>query len=80
MAVAAPIPRVVFVTIKVPRDHVTSSNGVIRSGVGRYSNTVLVDWEAAGQDHPEYFSNEERFHLNCNPGAKAYASLIAGKV
>ena len=80
MAVAAPIPRVVLVTIKVPRDYVASSNQVIRSGVGRYGNAVLVDWEAAARDHPEYFSNDELFHLNCNPGAKVYAGLIAGKV
>ena len=80
MAVAASIPKVVFVTIKVPRDYVASSNQVIRSGVGRYGNAVLADWEAASRDHPEYFSNDELFHLNCNPGAKAYAALIAGKV
>ena len=80
MAVAAPIPKVVFVTIKVPRDYVASSNRVIRDGVGRYPNAVLADWEAASRDHPEYFSNDELFHLNCNPGAKVYAALIAGSV
>lgn len=80
MAVAAPIPKVVFVTINVPRSHEGPSNDVLRSGVGRYSNAVLADWKAAAAGHPEYFSNEELFHLNCNPGAKAYAGVIAGKV
>jgi len=79
MAVAVPIPKVVLVTLKLPRDYVASSNQVIRSGVGRYGNAVLADWEAASRDHPEYFSNDELFHLNCSPGAQVYASLIAGK-
>jgi hypothetical protein len=80
MGVAEPIPKVVFVTINVPRSHEGPSNDVLRSGVGRYSNAVLADWKKAAAGHPEYFSNEELFHLNCNPGAKAYASVIAGKV
>lgn len=80
MAAAAPIPKVVFVTIKVPRSHVETSNDALRNGVGRYGNAALVDWEAASKSHPEYFSNDEQYHINCSPGAEAYASLIAEKV
>jgi hypothetical protein len=48
--------------------------------VGRHSNAARADWKKAAAGRPEYFSNEELFHLNCNPGAKAYAGVIATEV
>ena len=80
MAAAASVPKVVIVTVNVPRSHEGPSNDVLRAGVSRYSNAVLADWKAAATGHPEYFSNEELFHLNCNPGAVAYAGVIAAQV
>jgi hypothetical protein len=80
MAAAASVPKVVIVTINVPRSHEGPSNDVLRAGVSRYSNAALADWKAAATGHPEYFSNEELFHLNCNPGAAAYSGVIAAQV
>lgn len=80
MAAAASVPKVVIVTINVPRSHEGPSNDVLRAGVSRYSNAALADWKAAATGHPEYFSNEELFHLNCSPGAAAYSGVIAAQV
>jgi hypothetical protein len=53
-----------------------SNNTVLTAGVQRYSNTVLVDWQAASVGHPEYFSGDDNLHLSLE-GAQAYAGLIA---
>jgi lysophospholipase L1-like esterase len=67
--------RVVFLNLKVPRRWEGPDNDVLRANVPRYSNAVLIDWNAVGNAHPEWFY-EDGFHLRPD-GARAYADLIA---
>jgi hypothetical protein len=80
MGVLVGVPKVLIVSLTVPpgvEDPVAASNNaVLTAGVQRYSNTVLVDWQAASADHPEYFSGDDNIHLSLQ-GAQAYADLIA---
>ena len=80
MGVLAGVPKVLIVSLTVPPgvdDPVAASNNaVLTDGVQRYSNTVLVDWQAASVGHPEYFSGDDNLHLSLE-GAQAYAELIA---
>jgi hypothetical protein len=80
MGVLARVPKVLIVSLTVPPgvdDPVAASNNTVLSdGVQRYSNTVLVDWQAASTGHPEYFSGDDNLHLSLE-GAQAYAELIA---
>ncbi len=79
MQVLDKVPKVLIVTLTVPpgvEDPIAMSNNtVLTDGVQRYPNTVLVDWQAASIDHPEYFSADNT-HLSLQ-GAEAYAHLIA---
>ena len=68
------IPRVVVVNDKMPRTWQDPNNKVIAKVVPDYDNAVLVDWNAASSDHPEYFASDG-IHLTPK-GAKAYATLI----
>lgn len=75
MGVLSGVPRVVFVTNKVPRDWEDPNNGVIAEGVSRYPNAVLVDWHSIGEARPEFFYEDE-IHLRPE-GAAYYAELLA---
>jgi lysophospholipase L1-like esterase len=70
--------RVVFVNVKVPRVWEAANNAVLADGVKRYPNTVLVDWNSAGNAHPEWFWGDG-IHLRPD-GAAAYAAMIAAAV
>ncbi len=78
MGVLADVPRVVVVNDKVPRAWESVNNAVISSGAKQYPNVVLLDWNAASANHPEYFW-KDGIHLR-PAGAQAYASLIAAAV
>jgi peptidoglycan/LPS O-acetylase OafA/YrhL/lysophospholipase L1-like esterase len=67
--------RVVFLNLKVPRRWEGPDNDVLRSNIPRFPNAVLIDWNAIGNAHPEWFY-EDGFHLRPD-GARAYADLIA---
>jgi hypothetical protein len=77
MEVLAGVPRVVFVSLTVPRDWEGSNNTVLAEGVARYPNAVLVDWHAASLDRPDFFW--DGIHLRPE-GAQYYAELIAAAV
>lgn len=68
------VPRVLMVNLLVPRLWQDVNNAAIVDGVQRYPNTVLVDWHAAGMDHPEFFWGDG-YHLRPE-GAQAYTQLI----
>ncbi len=74
MEVLADVPKVIFVNVKVPRSWERTNNIVIAAGVARYPNTLLVDWKAASNGHPELFA-KDGFHLTPK-GAVLYTSLI----
>ena len=68
------VPRVVVVNNKMPRTWQDPNNKVIAKVVPDYDNAVLVDWNSASQNHPEYFASDG-IHLT-GKGAKTYATLI----
>lgn len=68
------VPRVVVVNDNMPRSWRAPNNKVIAQVVPEFDNAVLVDWYAASQDHPEYFTSDG-IHLTPK-GARAYAELI----
>jgi hypothetical protein len=75
MHVLSGVDKVVFVNVKVPRSWEEPNNEVISEGVERYPNAVMVDWQAASANHPEYFYGDG-YHLR--PKAqKVYANLLA---
>src|SRR5262249_2559553 len=78
MQVLADVPRVVFVSVKVPRAWEGPNNAVIAEGVQRYANTVLVDWRATSVGRPDLFW-DDGIHLSPE-GAAAYAALIAAQI
>jgi lysophospholipase L1-like esterase len=47
---------------------------VISTVTKDYPNVVVVDWNAAAQEHPEWFVSDG-VHLT-GPGAKAFAAMI----
>ncbi len=69
------VPRVVFLTTKVPRTWQEPNNNALADGVRRYPNARLVDWHTQGAAHPEWFW-QDGIHLR-PAGAKMYANLIA---
>lgn len=74
MQVLADVPRVVFLTVKVPRVWERTNNIVIAAGVQRYPNAVLLDWREASYTHPELFA-KDGIHLQ-PAGARLYTSLL----
>lgn len=67
--------RVVFLNAHEPRSWQQQVNNTLRDGVARWPGTSLVDWDADGAAHPEWFWND-RIHLR-PAGAQAYADLVA---
>lgn len=78
MVAAAPVPRVLFVNIRIPRDYETAVNAILRSGARRYPNVDLVDWWGASEERPDFLSTDG-FHVNC-AGARVIARLIARRL
>jgi len=69
-------PRVVFLTVRVPRPWQDSVNETIRAGVERHKDkAVLVDWQTFSEGHPDWFYTDG-MHLDPN-GAPHYAELLA---
>ncbi|MGB8645340.1 MAG: acyltransferase family protein, partial [Anaerolineae bacterium] len=78
MATLAAAHRVIFINNKVPRDWQDINNKDLAAGVKRYANAVLIDWNAASKDHPEYFWDDG---IHTRPaGTEVYAALIAQAV
>ena len=75
MWLLADTPRVVFVTVKVPRAWEGGNNIMLANAVAQYPNAVLVDWRAASAGQWGYFA-ADGLHLQA-AGAAAYARLIA---
>jgi peptidoglycan/LPS O-acetylase OafA/YrhL len=78
MDVLAKVPRVLFLTVKVPRAWENPNDAVLADGVQRYSNTVLVDWRGTSLSRPDYFW-DDGIHLRPE-GAAAYAALISSNI
>ena len=71
-------PVVVFLTVHEPRSWQDTVNSVIRSGVVRWKNAVLLDWNWHANRHPGWIYSDG-IHLQ-PAGAAAYARLVASKL
>ena len=58
MAQLKDVPQVVFMTVHVPRQWETQVNEVIRSGVTRYGNAGLMDWQQMAYGNPSYVGSD----------------------
>ncbi len=75
MAVLHDVPRVIFLNTKVPRKWQDPNNTALVQGVKKYPNAMLIDWNAASNEHIEWFWNDG-IHLRPE-GAQVYVNLIA---
>jgi lysophospholipase L1-like esterase len=62
-------------TAFVPRRWEATVNAAIASGSERWPDVEIVDYNAFGKAHPEYY-NSDGVHLN-GRGQAAYAELIS---
>jgi hypothetical protein len=69
-----PKARILLITPHVDRPWVGQSLDAIRAAVRRYPNTRLVDFNRAGNSHPEYFGGDG-VHLT-TAGVRAMVDLI----
>lgn len=72
------VPRVILVTIKVPRPWEKATNDLFAAAPKQHPNVVLADWNASCADHPELFW-PDGIHVRPE-GARLYANLIAAFV
>ena len=52
------VRKVMLVNVRVPRRWEDKVNNLLIEAVDKYDNARLVDWYAASNDHPEYFTND----------------------
>jgi len=78
MRVLRSVRRVVWLTVHEPRSWQNTVNSVIRAGVRRYRNAVLLDWNWQARHHPGWIYSDG-IHLK-PAGAAAYARLVASKL
>ena len=73
-AVLEGVPKVIFLTVKVPRMWEEGVNQTLTAGVAGMPNAVLLDWRSASIDRPELFY-DDGMHLRPE-GAAYYAELV----
>ncbi|MGI9665929.1 MAG: hypothetical protein ACR2N2_02350 [Acidimicrobiia bacterium] len=78
MELAADVPLVAFVNVRVPRSWESTSNTQLAEGVERYENAVLVDWWTPTHDMDELFA-ADGFHPK-QAGRVIMGELIASTV
>jgi hypothetical protein len=72
--VAGPNRRVIFLTVRVPREWETANNDVIAAGAARYENVSVLDFRGATEGRPELFW-DDGLHLRPE-GADFYAAFV----
>ncbi|HEX7951223.1 MAG TPA: acyltransferase family protein [Candidatus Limnocylindrales bacterium] len=75
MAALRDVPTVIWINVRVPREWEAHNNRIIASGVARYPNARMVDWNAATEGRPDLFW-DDGYHPR-PAGAKLYADLVA---
>ncbi len=75
MAALRGVPTVIWINVRVPREWEAHNNRIIASGVARYPNARMVDWNAATEGRPDLFWNDG-YHPK-PAGARLYADLVA---
>lgn len=76
----AAVPKVLVVNVQLngSRPWEGPVNQVLADAVARHPNAVLVDWKAASDGHPEYFSGDG-IHMAA-AGAQVYGFVIAANI
>ena len=75
MAALAGVPRVLFVTVRMPRTWEAETNDTIRAVPSRYPQVGIVDWYTYSDGHRDWFLSDG---IHLKPiGAQAYADLVA---
>jgi hypothetical protein len=78
MSILAGETRVVLVDVHVDQPWQGEVNAVLRAGVSRYPNAVLVDWQAIASQNPQWFGADGTHVAVGGEGAEAYAfSVVA---
>lgn len=83
MAALAAVPRVVFVTVRIPgryEDIQDANNQLLRDNLPTHPSMVVADWKAVADEHPQWFDADE---LQVHPdqeGRQAYADLIGASL
>jgi hypothetical protein len=72
------IPRVVAVTVAVPRPWADASNVALGDAAGRFAWLRLADWHALAAEHPEWLG-PDGVHVN-REGSRQYANLVGSTV
>jgi hypothetical protein len=75
MAALRDVPTVIWINVRVPREWEAHNNRIIASGVRRYPNARMVDWNAATAGRPDLFW-KDGYHPR-PAGARLYADLVA---
>ena len=75
MAALHDVPTVIWINVRVPREWEAHNNRIIASGVPRYANARMVDWNAATAGRPDLFWTDG-YHPR-PAGARLYADLVA---
>jgi hypothetical protein len=78
MRLAAEVPRVAFVNVRVDRRWEDDSNRELDAGVERHASTMLIDWYTASED-VERLLRSDRVHPT-SEGFTVLAELIASAV
>ncbi len=78
MAALRDVPIVIWINVRVPREWEAHNNRIIASGVARYPNARMVDWNAATAGRPDLFWNDG-YHPR-PAGATLYADLVAAAI
>lgn len=77
-ALVAGVPRVVAVTVLVPKSWQDASNAALRDAAGRFPWLRLADWHAEASQHPEWLG-PDGVHVG-REGARQYAAIVAAAV
>lgn len=77
-ALVAGVPRVVAVTVLVPKSWQDASNAALRDAAARFPWLRLADWHAAASQHPEWLG-PDGVHVG-REGARQYAAILAAAV
>jgi hypothetical protein len=79
MAVLANIPRVVFVTVRIPAypDIEAANNELLAANLSRHPNMALADWHGLAAANPSWFDHDPQGVHPSAEGQQAYANLIA---